>query len=49
MPGGIGRRLGAVGGAGPIEDASHVITHRPEADEQLLGDLPIGLPVGDEA
>ena len=46
---GEGRRFGAIGGVGLAEDDSHVVSHRPEADEQLLSNLPVGLAEGDEA
>ena len=43
MPCGITRSLGAVGGVGLIEDASDVVAHCPEADEEFFGDLPVSL------
>lgn len=41
MPGRIGRRFRAVGGAGLGEDAGDVVGHGAEADDQFFGDLPV--------
>ena len=49
VPDGISRRLGPVGGIGLIEDAGHMMCHGPEANNQLIGYLPVALPKGDEA
>ena len=46
---GVGRGLGAVGGAGLVEEISHVGAHRRRADEQFLGDLPVCLSGGHQA
>ena len=49
LAGGVDRRLGAVGGAGFVEDVADMTAHGPGANKQLLGNLPIGLTGNDEA
>ena len=41
--GGEGRRFGAIGGIGLVQDVSNVVADGSEADEQFFGDLPVGL------
>src|SRR3954454_11550013 len=43
------RELRAAAEAGLLADAREVVLHRARRDEQLLADLVVGQPVGDEA
>ncbi len=49
LMGGVGGCFGAVRAVGLVEDVSNVIANCPEADEQFLGNLPVGLAGGDKA
>ena len=40
---GVDRRLGAVGGAGLVEDVADVAAHGVAADNERVGDLLVGL------
>ena len=42
------RRFSPVGGAGLVEDVANVGRDGPDGDDQFLGDLPVGLTLGDE-
>ena len=41
LAGGVGRCFGPVGGGSFGEDAGNVVDHGPDADDQLLTDLPV--------
>ena len=49
IPGGVGGGLGSIGGAGLTQDIAHVGGHRPDTDDQLFRDFPVGLASGDQA
>lgn len=46
---GEGRRFGAIGGIGLVQDVSNVVADSSEADEQFFGDLPVGFTRRDQS
>lgn len=48
-PDGVSSSFGAISGIGFIQNASHVISNGVDADEQILGYLPVQLASGNQA
>ena len=49
MPGSIDCGLSAVGRANLIEDTGYMVHHSPEADNQVVRDVPVALAQGYQA